>query len=502
MKKNKLISMILCLALLLSVLSPTVFATQVEDDTSEETTEETTTSPAETVDPSSIPDVAYGNTPVSYGCRTLDGQSPLGGSDRLLDSASGAFVYETTTKTLVYAYNPDTHLAPGSLAKILTALIVIEKGKLTDTVTVSTREISQLPLGAITFGLKNGEVVTVEDLLKCMIVMSANDAALVLAEYIAGSEEEFVKLMNARAVEIGCTDTNFVNCHGLDNSAQYSSARDMAKITTAACENETFKELFGCTSYTFPTTNKRDETEKLTSVNYLMSASIIEKYNDSRVTGAMPSYTSPTSGASISFTAESNDMTYVCVILGATRIYDSTGWRAQYYGNFDEAIDLIEYVFTNYRINRVIYNGQALKTFQVGNGQNSVVGAPSIELDTVVPINAKMSSFIEKYALTGGGLSAPIEAGQQIATVQLWYGTSCIAETELYAMSEVREQGKTGVSISNAASKDDSNLLGFLGVLCLIILVPMAVYLTYNSIMRSRMRARRRRRRASRRRSR
>lgn len=196
-------------------------------------------------------------------------------------------------------------------------------------------------------------------------------------------------------------------------------------------------------------------------------------------------------------------MKYVYIILGATRRFvNGSSWRVEYYGNFDEAIDLLEYTMTNYRINRILYPGQALKTFQVGNGQNSVVATPNVSLDTVVPVNAKMSSFIEKYTLSGGAIAAPIAQGDQIATVQLWYGTSCVAETELYAMSDVRTTAESGVKISNAATKDDSDLLSFLGILCLIILVPIAIYLTYNSIMRSRIRAKRRRRRASRRRSR
>lgn len=502
MKKIKLLSILLCAILLLDCAAPVVSATQSEE-TTDDTSEETTAAVAETIDPSMIPNVSYGNASIVYGCRTLDGQAPLGGSDRLLASASSAFVYEVTTDTIVYAYNPDNHLAPGSLAKIMTAMLALEHGQLSDSITVSTREISKLPVGSITYGLKNGEIVTLEDVLYCLMMNSANDAALVIAEYVAGNEEEFVKLMNARAKELGCTDTNFVNCHGLEDAQQYTSARDMARITVAACENETFREIFGSINYVFPETNKRDETEKLKSDNHLITQDYITKFFDQRVTGGMPSYVSPAIGASISFTAEGNGMKYVYIILGATRRFvNGSSWRVEYYGNFDEAIDLLEYTMTNYRINRILYPGQALKTFQVGNGQNSVVVTPNVSLDTVVPVNAKMSSFIEKYTLSGGAIAAPIAQGDQIATVQLWYGTSCVAETELYAMSDVRTPEESGVKISNAATKDDSDLLSFLGILCLIILVPIAIYLTYNSIMRSRIRAKRRRRRASRRRSR
>ena len=502
MKKNTLLIVLLCLVMLLQSFPLTAMATEVteEEEETEVVTEE------ETVEITyAVPEYTSTSAPVLYGCRTINAQIPLAGSERMLDSAKGAFVYEVNTGTVLYAYNPDLRVSPGSLVKLVTALVAIEYGNLNDKITVSTREISKLPVGAITSGLKNGEVVTLEDVLHCLIIESANDAALVLAEYVAGSEADFVPLMNERIQEMGCTDTYFTNCHGLDDSNQYTTARDMAKITTAACENEIFKELFGTVSYTVPATNKMDEERKLESGNHLMYQGIITKFNDSRVTGAMPSYTSAASGASITFTAEDNGMDLVFVILGATRTYASNGWKVEVYGNFEEALDLLEFAFSGYKISRVFYSGQAFKSFQVGNGQNNVVGMPMEEIDSVVPTGTKMSNYTTKYTVAGGGLSAPIRAGDKVATVQLWYATSCIAETTLYAMSDIASLTDTGLEISNAASRDDSDLsglLGFLGVVALVILIPMAVYLTYNSIMRSRVRAKRRRRRASRRRSR
>lgn len=490
MKKNAILILLLCLLVLAQSILMPVAATET-------TEEETTQAPSQ--------EVAFGSTPVTYGCRTINAQVPLGGSERMLETAKAAFVYEINTGTLLYAYNPDLQVYPGSLAKLLTALIAIEYGNLSDKITVSTREISQLPAGAITTGLKNGEVLTLEDVLHCLIIESANDAALVLAEYVAGTEAEFVPLMNQRAKEMGCTDTNFTNCTGLDSANQHTTARDMAKITMAACENETFKKLFGTVSYTVPATNKMEEERELETGNHLMYEGIISKFNDSRVTGAMPSYTSDAAGASIIFTAEEKGMNLVFVILGAVRTYEDNGWKVKYYGNFEESLDLLEFSFDGYKINRILYSGQALKTFQVGNGQNSVVGTPQVELDSVVPAGSKMSNFIEKYTIVGGGLSAPIRAGDKVASVQLWYGTSCVAETELFAMSDINSLNDTGLEISSAASRDDSNLSGFLaflGVVALVILVPIGVYLTYNSIMRSRVRAKRRRRRANRRRSR
>ena len=134
-----------------------------------------------------------------------------------------------------------------------------------------------------------------------------------------------------------------------------------------------------------------------------------------------------------------------------------------------------------------------------------MVACSKIALDTVLPVTAKMDNLQPQYTIRNGGLNAPIAKGEQIGSVQLWYNTSCVAETELYAMSPVKAVGNTGVTIYSIASRDDSNLsdvLSFLGILILIVVVPFGIYLAINHFRRSMTRARRRRRRASRRRSR
>ena len=126
-------------------------------------------------------------------------------------------------------------------------------------------------------------------------------------------------------------------------------------------------------------------------------------------------------------------------------------------------------------------------------------------MDAVLPAEAKLDNLILKYSVANGGLAAPIQSDQQIATMQIWYRTSCIAETELYAMSAVRSAEDSKLDIQSKATRDDSNMsdiLSFLGVVCLVIFVPLAIYLFVNNLRRTIARNRRRRRRKSRRRSR
>lgn len=504
MKKYRVICFLLCLAMLFQITCVGVRADESE----------TTESTQESADRTAVPDVPEGSISITSGCRTIEAQMPLGGSEKMLQTAQSVFVFETTTQTAVYAYCPDIRLAPGSLSKIMTALIALEEGNLDDVITVSTHEISQLPVGAITLPFKSGEQVTVRDLLHALILESANDAALLIAEYIDGNEVAFVERMNQKALELDCSNTYFTNCHGLDDPQQYTTARDMARITWFATQNPEFAELFGATSYTIQSIYEKEEEEEvkkdrrrsgLASGNYLIYDLYLPQFNDRRVTGGMPSYVSAASGASISFTAEADGMSYVFVIMGAQRTYNEEDtWKVDYYGNFNEALDILEYTFSGYTINRLLYEGQTLRQFSVSNAENDVAAYSGVAMDTVLPKEARMANLSLRYSVNDGGLSAPIKKDERIGTVQLWYNACCVAEAALFAENEVRPFGNSGLEIYGA-TRDDSDLAGvlkFLGVVLLVVLVPAAGYLIYNSLRRQMARARRRRRRASRRRSR
>ena len=234
-------------------------------------------------------DYAFGSVSILNGCRSLDGQVPLAGSDRKLDTAQSAIIYERNTGTLVYAYNPDLKLAPGSLSKIVNALIVLERVEDLDTVvTVQAGIASRIPGGANSVKLKSEEQLTVRDLLHCMILQNAADAAVALAEYIAGTRATFVEMMNQRVKQLGCTSTEFTDVHGVGTGSQYTTARDMVRIMLAATENARLKELLATQSYTVSATNLSD-ARSFKSLNYLMETTIVPKYNYSRVTAGFPS---------------------------------------------------------------------------------------------------------------------------------------------------------------------------------------------------------------------
>ena len=495
MKKIRILSLLLCLMLLVQSVSFSVYATETTEPTQTPTEQETF--PAE-----EPPQVEYGGVPISNGCRTINAQTPLGGTERMLETAQAAFIFEVNTETVLYSYNPDIRMYPGSLAKIVTALIAIEECDVTEKVVFSTKWNSSLPYKAIVADLKEGEETTLDILLYWMMLASANDAALNIAGYVAGTQEAFVEMMNQRVAQMGCTDTHFTNSTGLDDPEQYTTARDMVKIVMEAIKNETFCMFFGEKSYEMPPTNKSDEERLITSDNYLIYQLILPQFHRSEVTGGKTSSTAG-AGSSLICTAEKNDMKLILLVMGTER--ESQDGKVTYYGNFEEMFDLLDFSFDGYRIAKVLYPDLALNQFPVEGGECDVVGYPDVSVNSVLPKDCTLDNLIFRYNVDGGGLYAPVAKDQKIATVQVWYRTSCVTESQVFSMNNVRSTVNSGVTIHSVASRDDSNIWNFFQSLGLVILGLAAlfgVYLVINNIRRIRGERRKARRRAARRRSR
>lgn len=494
MKKFSGLAILMALVLLIQMFSFPAYATETQETTA------VTESPLDPV--YATPDAEYGTATVLNGCRTIEALSPLGGSSRILDTAVSAFVYELNTGTLLYAYNPDVSVSPGGLSRVMTALVAVEKGNLDDVVTVREGLKKDLPNGSNTLKLKSGEKLTVRDLLYGMFLGWNTDCALLLAEHIAGSQTNYVQMMNETAQKIGCVATVFGSIHGLDSASQSTTAREMAKITQYALKNPEFKELFGANSYTIAAT-EFSESRTVRALNYLKEETWVPKYNDDRVTGGFASY-SEAVGANLTFSAEDKGMSFVMVLMGCRRVIAENGYTVISYGNYEEAWDLLAFSFDNYKIARLLYDGQSMSQFTVANGENHVVGQSHASVDAILPIDANMKNLIFKYSVVNGGLTAPIRQEQKIATLQVWYRMSCIAETEIYAMSSVSEATDTGLKIQSAIRTDSNTkgILRFIGIVCLLIFAPIMIYLVVNHVRRIIARNRRRRRRMERRRSR
>lgn len=441
------------------------------------------------------------NMSVTGGCNTIDGLVPMLGNQQLVSNATAAFLYEINTDTLMYSYNADASVPPASLLKILTALIAIEKGTMTDVVTVQADVLSTLPGDAAVVELVVDEVVTVQDLLYCMMVGSGNDAAVVLADHVMGSQQAFVAEMNRYAAELGCTGTNFTNVHGLHDSDQYTTARDVARILTKAIQNETFRQVFGAIQYTVPETNK-SEVRYLSSQNYLMNNEDVIIHYDSRVTGSRTAVANDRS-RSVASVAQVGDMELISVVIGAQSQYEKDGYTVKVYGGFDETKQLLDMGFDGYKTAQILHANQVMLQSSVLGGNCDISIGTRDSAYSVIPANVSAETLSYRY-VNEVSLTAPIEKGQRISTLQVWCGTVCIAQTEMYAMNSV---------LSNAAQFDDSKdsgngstfftvVLYIIGIAFVIFLLGFIVLYLMRAFRLAKIREQRRRNRRNRRRSR
>ena len=172
----------------------------------------------------------------------------------LIDAASGQVLFQKNMNQKAY---------PASITKIMTGMLALEKGDLSQTVTMSEEAVFSIDRSSAHIALDVDEEITLEQALYALAIASANEAANGIAETVSGSVADFAKEMNQTAVEAGAQNTNFTNPNGLHDDNHYTTAYDMAKITAAALQNPKFAEIFGTEKYDIPPTNKQPETRYL-----------------------------------------------------------------------------------------------------------------------------------------------------------------------------------------------------------------------------------------------
>ena len=307
-------------------------------------------------------------------------------------NCGAAVLMEKETGTILYEQNSHDKLEPASVTKVMTLLLVMEaldsgRISLEQTVTMSAHAVS---MGGSQIWLKEGEQMTVRDLLKAVAVVSANDGAVALAELVAGSEEGFVSLMNQRAAELGMADTTFVNCTGLPAAGHLTSAYDIALMSRELILNHPSIREYT----TIWMDSLRDGAFQLTNTNKLI------RFYD----GTTGLKTGSTDSAlyCLSATAERSGMELIAVVLKSPTSQE----------RFDAARALLDYGFANYALMDV-YPDQALPPIDVLLG----------ETDCVQPVLSQSSRIlVEKTQLNGvtsqinlcEDVEAPVEAGQKL----------------------------------------------------------------------------------------
>ena len=378
-----------------------------------------------------FPQRVFATTGTEEGCNTLQAENTLAGDHAYTGTAKAALLYEMNSQTLVYTHNPDVPINPTGLVKLLTALIVLEEGNLEDIVTVKRSTLNSVGVGAVSAGLKSGEEIRLQDLLYCVMVSSANDAAAVMAEHVAGSQSAFVEKMNARAATLGCGNTHFTNVHGLKDDRQRSTARDLAVVVAEALKNEEFCRMFGIVNYTVPATNMSD-SRQLSTTNYMMNPE--SKYYDERVIGGKPAAATTTDRSMICIAQEGNSR-YLCVIISAQA--KTSGGMITRYTNFDEAKNLLSMGFEGFALQQVMGTEQPFGLYPVTGGQNHVVVGPDQAVYALLPIDFEQGQLTFRDVPDESMLKAPLKAGVTVGILEIRYGNLLIGRVNLLSRHAV-----------------------------------------------------------------
>lgn len=324
-------------------------------------------------------------------------------------SASACVIIDEASGRVLLRHNAETPLPMASTTKVMTALLALENGSLTDRVTCS-RNAFGVPGTSIY--LSEGESLTLEEMLYGLMLASGNDAATAIAEHIGGTVDDFCRMMTARAAELGCRNTVFLTPHGLPREGHYTTAHDLALIAREAMTHETFREIVTTQRAKIPWEG-RDYARVLNNKNKLLST-----YEGA--TGIKTGYTKK-AGRCLVFGAERDGMRVIGVVLNC---YD---W-------FDEAARLMDAAFARYEAMTLMTEGEMLRAIPV---------ATSDGCDVQAVLASDLTGVIRKGSMPGieidlpDALDAPVAAGDVLGQVRMVVSGETVASADLVASASV-----------------------------------------------------------------
>ena len=358
-----------------------------------------------------------------------------------LDAKAGLLI-EADTGEILYEKNAHQENYPASLTKIMTALLVfeaIDEGKLSlsDSVTATESAFEGLASDGSTADIVPGETMTVEQLLNCMLIVSANETCNILGEYISGSVEAFVARMNERASELGCEHTHFANATGLHNSQHYTTAWDLYLITREAMKHEKFMEICNSKSYTVPATNMTEKPRELHSTNFLISNWRARGYVYRDAQGIKTGST-PEAGYCLISSAVRGSRHMISVVLGAERVTLEDGVTIQT-RSFSETSRMFDWGFDNFARRDILSSADLIQEVPVAlSSEASYVSTHAAEdLSCLLPNNIEPEDLERTVTLKSETVDAPVAAGDVLGTLTLSYKDTVYGETELLALNDV-----------------------------------------------------------------
>ena len=349
----------------------------------------------------------------------------------LLDAGTGEVIYEKNIGKILY---------PASTVKMMTAVIVLENVADLQSEVVTSQYVIEEASGNLLIPQRmiQGEIFTVWDLLNALLLRGSNDAALALAEYTAGSVKDFVAMMNKKAVELGCTDTVFINPTGLDAPDMHTTVSDTAKIAFHASKIQIIMDITSSPRYDIPPTNKYREARPLPNRNHFVLKGDQPQYYYEYARGISYGATEE-GGDCLATVAKQNELSYLCVVMKSTAVPVS-GSDAYRINCFGDARDLFEWAFSLYSYKTLLKTKEVVKTVKVRLAANSdeVTLCPDREVSVLLPQNVDIDKEIEKIVeIFEDELVAPIEKGQQLGKITFLYNGEEVGSADLLSLSEI-----------------------------------------------------------------
>ena len=318
----------------------------------------------------------------------------------LANNAKSGIIMEPTTNKIIFEKNSHEHLEPASMTKMMTLLLTfeaIDNGKISldDMVHISKVAAS---MGGSQMFLEENSSIRLEEIIKGVSIASANDGAVALAEYIGGSVENFISMMNQKVADLGLTDTHFANPHGLHADNHYSSAYDMAIIAANLISHE---KILQYTSIYEDYFNKPDGSR-----TWLVNTNKLTRYYDG-VDGLKTGYTKE-AGYCLTATAKKNNIRYITVVMGEP----SSDLRSS------ETTNMLNYAFNSFKLNTIISKSQELGNIYIDKSKEKTAKIVA-KKDITELISKEKDSPNYTYNLKIDKLNAPIKAGAKIGTVEI-----------------------------------------------------------------------------------
>ena len=346
-------------------------------------------------------------------------------------SAKYGVLVSLDTDEILFERNIDEKLYPASITKIMTAVVILESGKYNPQSEITmTEEILDMVLGtgSAVSNLKAGEKFTHKDLMYLVVMSSFGDCTYLAAQNFGGSVENFVNLMNLKAAELGLENTHYSNPVGLHDEENYTTVRDIYKLTKYALKNETFKEICETSKYTMPATNYSGE-RTLTSTNNLQNSNTAQYYQYAK--GVKTGYTDE-AGRCLVSTASYGGYSYMCVLMKCP-VRDTR--------HFSDSVALYRWAFNNFSFKEVADSTEPVCEMPLELSLDTDFVPLYFEKPfiTVLPNEADDSTIVIKPKLNSESVEAPVKKGDVLGYAEVYYAEKLIGKVNLVANEDIKE---------------------------------------------------------------